>query len=320
MKYRRILVTLGACWLTLNLNVCEAQAECQVQVMGKYNAAVLGQQWDYCQGTQCDGCLDTQWPDNWPGFLTPFDTADGDNCNGMVTPSFFEAFFDHYTISLSRRHGTDWVSFTICGEASTLRSTIDECGQNLNTDDMCYHHNDDGSWTTVTGAYLVGSELRLDLDIEYNINFGQLGYPDGIGEGDWTTFRDYVSDAVNDGAMGWNAVYLASLAYMNDSYDYSVITARQPGNPAGDTDKIVGIYDYAWGKKIMAHALCGWQCWEGGQDNIDLWSETRMACIPFVVDKTPSFFYEIAWEYGDLIYLPVRSEDRSWGAIKCQFR
>ena len=116
------------------------------------------------------------------------------------------------------------------------------------------------------------------------------------------------------GATRWLAVYLGAISYMNDSHDYGGITVKSSGG------KTIYPYDYEWGEKVMAHALCGWQCWEGGQYDFDLWSEVGMPCIPFYVDQTPSFFYSIAWVYSDLLWLPVKAESTTWGGLKAQYR
>jgi len=289
-----------------------AFAECPVQIMGKYHIEILQQQWDLCQGGDCDGCLFDNYPDLFPDHDNPFDTEDGGNCNGMRQTSYGLFSTKRYTLSLSHRDPS-YMNFHICGTVAMLQTLLETCNQRLGVDEMCYYF-DDPDWITVPGAYLVGSAIILDQDIEYHINFGQLGYPPGVGEGDWDILRDHIVSALYQGAEGWLAVYLGAISYMNDAHDYGVITAK----PAGG--KFIGPYDYDWGEKVMAHALHAWQCWEYGMWEFDLWSEVGMACIPFVVDLTPSFFYEIAWEYSDLIFLPVEAEATTWGGLKAQYR
>lgn len=289
-----------------------AFAVCPVQIMGKYHIGIMQQQWDLCQNGDCSGCLYDNYPDSFPDHENPFDTDDGDNCNGMRSTDY--GFFGdtHYTLSLSQRD-PNYVTFQICGTSDILNSLLEDCNQRKGVDDFCYY-NDEGSWTTVPGGYLVGSETHLDQDIHYHFDFGELGYPPQIHEGDWDNLRGYIEDAILQGAEGWLAIYVGAISYMNDAYDYGIITAKSAG------EKFVGPYDYEWGEKVMAHALHCWQCWEDGQFEFDLWSEVGMSCIPFIVDETPSFIFSIAAVYENLLWLPVSVESTTWGGLKALYR
>jgi len=108
-------------------------AECPIQVMGKLNNEILRQHWEYLQNGDCDECMNTQWPDDWSDYANPFDVEDGDNCNGIRKPWFF-IFKNIFTVHTSRRYGSDWTTFTICGGAATLRSTVDNCNLDYNAD------------------------------------------------------------------------------------------------------------------------------------------------------------------------------------------
>ena len=289
-----------------------AYAQCQVQVMGKYHIEILQQQWDMCQSGACSECLYDNYPDNFADHDNPFDTDDGGNCNGMKSISLGLFKYKEYTLSLSKNNPL-YMNFLICGTATMLNELVTTCSQRKGEDDFCYY-NQDGDWIGVPGAYLVGSEIHLDQDIHYHFDFGELGHPPQIHEGDWDNLRLHIEDAISQGAYGWFAVYMGAITYMNDSHDYGTITAK----PAGD--KFVDSYDYEWGEKVMAHALHCWQCWEGGQYQYDLWSQVGIECIPFIVSETPSFIFSIAAEYNDLIYLPVNSESMTWGGLKVLYR
>jgi len=287
-------------------------SECPVQIMGKYDIAILQQQWDLCQSDECDGCLFENYPDNFPDHENPFDNENGNNCNGM-RPNDYGLWSSHkYTLNLSQQD-PGYKTFSICGTVEMLNALLTSCNQHKGVDILCYAF-DGESWIDVPGAYLVGSAIILDEDVETHIHFGELGYPLFIHEGDWGTLRDHIQAAINGGAAGWLAVYLGAISYMNDAHEYGVIAAKLTG------EKTIGVYDYEWGEKVMAHALHAWQCWEGGQYEFDLWSEVGMSCIPFVVDETPSFFYSIAWTYDDLLGLPVNAEPKTWGGLKSLYR
>lgn len=280
-------------------------------VTGKYNRGILVNQEGMCHDYVCPACM----YNNFPDLMNPFCVSSGGNeyCEGI------EAWANPW---YHWRSDGGWESFALFFTTrAVVKETISHCLQDYFTDVHCtWTDPDDQTVYDITGAYNLGSELKLGI-LDSFIDRFSTGWPTGPNSYEWTDLRIYVMDAMNNlGAEGlgsWELTFYASLAYYVDSMLETI-----PAEPGGPRVKSTSMLDSDFAAKCTAHALVCWQGseWENGRQYFDLLTPSGIEEFPFAREDCPTFVFQMEEALADLLYLPVESQNLSFGTVKAQYR
>lgn len=285
------LLLFGAGWV---------DGECSVLISGgKFNNVELGNQFVYCENSECDGCMN----EYWPGLMTIFYSINSEACNGVISNFPFS-----FVVPMG-----EWSHFSLLYvRKEDLSQTVYSCSQEYSNNNIKCYYQSGGMWNDVKGAYLLGGEIELgSLDIY--IDRYDTGIPAESTLDPWGDLAAYVQSANYnfDTGSNWATVFYGALGY------YQSLTATEgSGVPAKSGA------DEEFAKKVIVHAFICWQDprWDNGSAYYDIISDTGLVGWPFVVDETPSFVYQISNEMSDIFNLPVGTQGSTWGGIKLIYR
>jgi hypothetical protein len=293
--------------LAITIPLFASTAFAQIPItLGKYSKWALRSQFLHCHQSVCDGCVRSRFADN----MNPFDDGDDENCNGIheeLNPYFWMT---------SRWTGDDWVSFAILTGRSTLTAAIDFCRQR--SDQTNCTATVGSSTGNVPGAYLIGTEFELGaLDRTYIDRF-RTG-PDPVPTADLENYVRYCWVVLHSfyprGTAYWHYATHAAALYLADAL---------LGWPAS---KLVDVQlthtDMETAKRVFIHAFVAQQSWELGSweypGEVYVLDRAGIDRIPFLLERTPSFYYEIRAAIDHIFPVPVTNDSSTWGRMKALF-
>jgi len=304
-------------------------------VGGKYHRWTLETQWGVCHNGDCDGCMQTTWPNP----INPFWAGDDANCNGIWPWPL------GYTNRLYQWGTGEWYWFYIIGGQAELESTVSACQQNY-YEWNCAYASEVGP-VPVPGAYYIGSEIGLP-EFDGLIDRAQTGWPTDWNQYDLAQFdvmKPYVEQVIQEMGfvdLGWTAIFYGATMYYYESElgdlpppmvvaadgteypigaDFASNPPAIPGAtiaPASNSSGVTGSGP-ALALDVMAHAFVASESWEihSGilQDN-----GISPFCVSDNDDCAPTFVYVIWVAFSDIVHPYVKSESSTWGSIKTLYR